>query len=324
MINRKKILVSLIVLFTIQGMATDIGRGGMAGSFLRMGIGARMLGMGGGSAALTDDGHTLYYNPAGLVFLQDRWITLALHNMALDRHLMFLGYAQSIGREEQSKRGMLRGGFGLGWLSAGVNDIDQRDENGTHQGTLSHGEHCFYFSFAVNPHSRFSVGLSGKLLYSRFPDIAKKGGAFSSAGFGFDFGVVFRPLSTVTFGAALRDVRTRLTWNSQEVYDQGIQVTDYFPKVMQLGLAWRGLSEKMILHADYQKIEDMPGIVLSGMEYTILSQFFLRMGIDDKEPAFGLGCCGEVFSKGFRLDYAYVSDPVAPRNNHVMTCAFYF
>jgi len=219
---------------------------------------------------------------------------------------------------------MLRGGFGLGWLSAGVSDIDQRDGNGIHEGMLSHGEHCFYFSFAVNPSARFAVGLSGKMLYNRFPDVAKKGGAFSSTGFGFDFGVAVKPFDSVTLGAAFRDVRAKYTWNSQAVYDQGIQVTDYFPRVLQLGMAWSGLSGTLILHGDYKKIEHMPGICMFGMEYTLMSQFYLRAGIQSQEPTFGLGYCGDLLSKGFRLDYAYVSDPVAPSDNHIMTCAFYF
>jgi hypothetical protein len=321
--RRQKLMLACILLFGVLGKADDLGRGGRAGGFLRMGLGARMLGMGGGSAALGDDGYTVYYNPAGLVYLQNRWITTTIHNMALDRHLFYLGFATPLGTGEQ-KPGMLRGGLGLGWLASAVNQIDSRDYNGTHLGMLSKDEHSFYFSFALNPHPLLSAGISGKILYNRFPGMTLDGGAFTSSGFGFDFGLMLRPAEWVSLGFVCRDMGARYTWDSQIVFDQGIQTENKFPQVIQYGLACRSLSGKLVAHADYLKVKDMSGKMLAGLEYVLIPQFVLRSGFEGREPAFGFGYRGKLLSAGLQVDYAFVSDQVAPGSSHVMTCSFFF
>jgi hypothetical protein len=323
MCKKQKLILIFILLGVVLGKADDVGRGGRAGGFLRMGLGARMMGMGGGSAALGDDGYTVYYNPAGLVYLQNRWITTTIHNMALDRHLFYLGFATPLGTGEQ-KPGMMRGGLGLGWLASGVSCIDSRDYNGTHLGMLSQDEHCFYFSFALNPDPLLSVGISVKILYNRFPDMTWDGGAFTSNGFGFDFGLMLHPAKWLSLGMVYRDMKARYTWDSQKVFEQGIQTIDEFPMVFQGGLACRGFSGKLVAHADYMKVQGLPGKALAGLEYILIQQFVLRAGIEGKEPAFGFGYRGKVHSSGFQVDYAFVSDAVAPGNNHVMTCSFFF
>src|SRR5689334_3253054 len=49
-----------------------------AGEFLRIGAGARALGMGSAFVGLADDGTAAYWNPAGLATLPDRQIN-AMH-----------------------------------------------------------------------------------------------------------------------------------------------------------------------------------------------------------------------------------------------------
>jgi hypothetical protein len=321
--KKQQLMLACILLFGVLGKADDVGRGGRAGGFLRMGLGARTMGMGGGSAALGDDGYTIYYNPAGLVYLQNRWITSTLHNMALDRHLFFLGFATPLGTGEQ-KPGMLRAGLGLGWLSSGVSRIDSRDSNGSHLGMLSQDEHSFFFSFALNPHPLLAVGISGKILYNRIPDMTLDGGAFTSSGMGLDFGLMLRPAEWLSMGMVYRDMKARYTWDSQSVFEQGYQTVNEFPLVFQGGVACRGFSGKLVAHADYLKVQDLPGKLLAGLEYILIEQFVLRTGIEGREPAFGFGYRGKLLSAGLQLDYAFVSDEVAPVNSHVMTCSFLF
>src|SRR6266850_6391202 len=49
-----------------------------AGEFLRIGVGARALGMGSAFVGLADDGTSAYWNPAGLATLRSREAT-AMH-----------------------------------------------------------------------------------------------------------------------------------------------------------------------------------------------------------------------------------------------------
>ena len=70
----KRICLALVsvwsVLVTIQAMALDPGETG--GTFLKMAVGAAPVGMGEAYTALARDVNSVYWNPAGLVGVQDR------------------------------------------------------------------------------------------------------------------------------------------------------------------------------------------------------------------------------------------------------------
>jgi hypothetical protein len=314
-----------IAVFT-QDLYSDTGRGGYSGNFLRMGLGARGMGMGGTSTALTTDGCTAYYNPAALVFLERKWITASLRSMALDRSLNYIGYAQSVGNtaEEASKKGLIRGGFSIGWLSAGVSNIDARDFNGNDIGTLSNWEHGFFFSFALNPAPQFAIGFSGKILYNRFPDITDKGEAISATGFGFDIGLLFRPSSNLFFGITVKDIRSGYTWDTQDLWERGTQTINSFPRILKMGGVWKGLQDRLVLALDIEKIEYWPFMYNGGAQWKVYDGIFLRGGLYHNDLTFGAGYDLALSNKSLRLDYAFVSDPVAPHGNHIFTCSFVF
>lgn len=323
--QRKLILTVLsITLFIMNGgilFADDVGRGGYAGSHLRMGLGARSMGMGGGSVAISDDGHIAYYNPAGLTELPGRWFSATLNTMALDRRMIYLGYAQPIGGQAG---GPLRGGFSVGWLAAGVDNIDARDFSGNDIGTLSSWDHTFYFSFALKPHPKFSLGVSGKLLYSRFPNITDSDGAMTAVGFGFDVGASFRPIENVTIGITVHDLRSKYTWDSQDVYERGTQTVDPFLRLVRGGVAARFLNGRLLATFDLEKVEYYPLDYVTGVEYEAIKGLFTRIGLRGGELAFGAGYHRLLLGKEIHLDYAYVPDTIAPRGNHVFTWSFIF
>jgi len=278
--------------------------------------------MGGGSVALVDDGYATYYNPAGLVFLDGHWFTATLNSMALDRRLFYVGYAQGVG----GKKGLVRGGFSAGWLCAGVDKIDARDFNGNDTGSLSSWEHCFFFSFALNPASPFSVGFSGKLLYNRFPGITDEGESLSAVGFGFDVGFIFRPVRFFTLGFTVRDLRSKYAWeNTQKLWpEQGSQRVDSFPRIVRGGMALKALSDRITVTFDLEKVEYWPLGYVVGIEVEGYRGVFLRGGVGDGELAFGAGYRLTGPGKFIQLDYGFVPDGVAPRGSHVFTWSFVF
>ena len=52
------------------------GVGTTAGQFLRVGLGARAVGLGGAFSALADDVTAIYWNPAGLAQIENREVSL--------------------------------------------------------------------------------------------------------------------------------------------------------------------------------------------------------------------------------------------------------
>lgn len=318
---RCAVLFSALTIGVRKGFSEEVGRGGYAGCFLRMGLGARAMAMGGGSVALADDGCATYYNPAGLVFLENRWFTATLNSMALDRRLIYIGYAQPVGR---GQKGLLRGGFSAGWLCAGVDRIDARDFSGNDTGSLSAWEHCFFFSFALNPVPHFSFGFSGKLLYNRFPGIMDDGGALAAVGFGFDVGLIVKPIRYLTLGLTVKDLRSKYTWDTQNFYERGTHTVDTFPRIVRGGVAFKTFSDRLILAFDLVKVEYWPLGYVVGIQGEGYRGIFLRGGVKDGDPAFGFGYRMALRNKFVQLDYGFVPDPVAPRGNHVFTWSFIF
>lgn len=306
-------------------IADDVGRGGYAGSFSRMGLGARSMAMGGGSVGLAGNSNAAYYNPGALVFLKGRHATATLNTMALDRRLTYIGYAQSLGDAVHAgEPGRIRAGFSIGWLSAGVSDIDGRNFNGEDIGTFSNNEHCFYFSFAIQPGPAIGVGFSAKLLYNRFPDLTDTGDAISSRGFGFDAGICFVPVPALSVGVAIHDLRSRYTWDTQNLWEKGTQTVNAFPVVIRGGAAWCGFSRRLRITADIEKVEYCPSAIMTGVEYTVLESISLRSGYYKSNITFGAGYAFRRANHQYVLDYAYVPDPVAPGPNHHFTWSFLF
>jgi len=318
-------IVGVFMMFwTIYPSAAEVGRGGYAGSFFRMGLGARAMGMGDVSVAYTDDGCATYYNPASLVFLENRWVTTSLRSMALDRRLTYIGYAQSLGKQESSSlpTGALRGGFSVGWLCGGVTNIDARGYNGEDIGTLSNWEHGFSFSFAINPAPPFAIGFNAKLLYNRMPDITDDGNGISATGFGFDFGLLLKPSPFLAIGLVVKDIGSRYTWDTQDLWEKGTQTIDQFPRVLRFGMAWRLFGDRLILAGDIEQVEGCPQNIKCGIQWKCFQRVFLRAGLKDETITFGGGLRVHSLGRSVQLDYGYVPDPVAPSGNHLFTCSF--
>ncbi len=325
LLSIRKVLFLIFIITAHTAYAEERSGGGYAGTFLRIGLGARAMAMGGGSTALHDDGYTAYYNPAGLVFLEKHYFTTTLNSMALDRRLFFIGYAQPIGNQKaEDKKGPMMGGFAAGWICAGVDNIDARDFNGNDTGTLSNWEHCFYFSFSLSPVRNFSVGVSGKLLYNRFPGITESGETISAVGFGFDIGVMYRILPNLSVGLCIKDLRSRYTWDTQNLWERGTQRTDHFLRTIRWGAAWERVLDRLLITLDLEKTENLPLRYYTGIQINTFENLFLRCGLRDGELTFGTGYRISMLNRIVQMDYGFVPDPVAPRGMHVFTWSFIF
>ncbi|MFQ6617960.1 MAG: hypothetical protein ACE5QV_04645, partial [Fidelibacterota bacterium] len=141
-----------ILYLSLSGKILYAGGGaGYAAPHLRLGLGARAIGMGNAFTAVVDDGFSIYYNPAGLPWLEKRHLSITYSFLSLDRKFGFIGYAQRI------KPGA---GFALGWVHAGTDNIDGRDFNGRHTEFYSESFNTFYFSFSINFLKQFSAGIN--------------------------------------------------------------------------------------------------------------------------------------------------------------------
>ncbi len=316
----KKIIFLLILSGLSQGFARG-GDGGYAGAFLRMGINARSAALGDAHSALPQGAVSGVYNPGLLPYLPERYLTMSYSFLPLDRSLHYIGYAQSL-QAGPEKAGAMAAGFSVAWIGAGVDNIDGRDGSGQHTRMYSHSNHAFYLSFALSPHPFVSFGVSGKILWSRFPKLENDGSALSSQSFGLDFGAFITPFQNLMFGIVMRDHLSKFTWNTDQVWDRGTSTTHTFPKHYRLAFLYRIPQEWFFITAELENSDKQNPRYHLGAEARILQYGAFRLGLDDKLPAFGIGLNLSVWGRQTVFDYTFVATGAAPGADHLLSWTF--
>jgi hypothetical protein len=151
--------------------------GTTAGSFLKIGAGARAEGMAGAFVALADDATCLYWNPAGLVQLEGKNIAGDYTNWLAGIQHGFTGMTFRTSRNDAV-------GVGILYLNSGEMDVTTLSEQeGTGQ-TFSFSSVCLGASYARRFTDRFSFGITGKYIQEKVFDT-------SANTFAVDLGSIF-------------------------------------------------------------------------------------------------------------------------------------
>ena len=303
-----RLLIISCFLGLLSGRAAAQGDGGYAGAFLRMGLGARAVGLGNAFVALADDAYAGFYNPAGLPSLDRRQIALSHSFLSLDRTVNFVGYAQSLPPSA---------GLSLGWLRAGTDRIDGRDFSGEHFGFLSETMNAFMFSFAVGLHPRIAAGLTLKLLEHRLPDA-------KATDIAFDFGVILEVTEALRLGAQLKDYQGGFTWDTREVYERGSTTVDEIPVTGRVG-ASLGIASHVTLAADLEFNETQEERIHAGVEFGQRSFYVLRGGVDDGRLSFGGTLYFDISgATEVALHYTLLADEAGEGETHIFSWLFQF
>ncbi|MEO9571690.1 MAG: PorV/PorQ family protein [Polaribacter sp.] len=190
--------------------------------FLTIGVDAAGLGMSKSIVATTNDVNSIYWNPAGLVGIEDYQGSL-MHasyfaGIANYNHASF---AMPIDRENA---------VGISVIRFGVDDIlnttELIDSNGNIDfnriSLFSSADYAFNFAYARNlPFKDVKFGVNAKIVRRIIGDFA------SSWGFGFDAGIQFERNSW-KFGLMARDITT--TFNSWAINeDEFNKIKDAIP-----------------------------------------------------------------------------------------------
>ncbi len=195
----KCMLAGLVLIATIGSLPAQEVNNSLA-SFMRMGIGSRIIAMGEAGSTITKDVASGYWNPAGLMMMKDFEVGTML-NVAMDNDRSYQ-YA-AVGKR-----------FGIGalavsWINAGVGDIEGFDENGQPTGTFSDQEHNFALSYA-NSIGRFSFGLTPKFYLSSID-------GENETGYALDAGVKIDLSQYLEIGLMGRDVYSNYGENEEKV-----------------------------------------------------------------------------------------------------------
>jgi len=311
----------------VNGLSAQAGR---AGSFLRMGMGARAKAMGGAYSAVARGVESNFYNPAGLPRLEKKEILLSYRFLSLDRQFSALGIAMPVRpKVSSSGKSAINGGISLAWIRAGVDDIEGRTSDGVKfNNDLSNSENAFIFSFGLLPVSNLSVGLTVKVLWNRFPDLGVENKTVSAKGVGFDFGLLYRFSEDVFFSAVVKEANNQYKWSTQDLYDlDGTDSIEPLPKVSRFGVfakvprlkkLWFSIDLEQIFRESFLK-DRMDQRVHVGLESMLVENIALRAGYDDGSITAGAGYRFPLFGKLGELNYAYVSPGENPDEEHVFS-----
>ena len=305
-------LYFLILFFTL-GKGQDWAS--HSGGFLRMGVSARSIAMGGGFTAELDKSFATFHNPAWASFLVERYIGTSYTNLSLDRRLAANSFAMSLPPTA---------GIGIAWVFAGVNDIQGRYSTGMKSSKMQTGENALMITFAQRIRPWLSIGANFKLLKYDLP--ITDSDQISGSGIGFDIGLLIKTGNYNTLGIMVQDLSSNYQWDTDDIYAQGGPYKENFPILYRIGS--RFSNKGLAVVGDIGIITNgrtFSGILPRfGVEYSFLEQYFFRGGYGNDRFAFGVGYEYQLFSnKDSRIDYAYSMDWVA-QTAHTISYAFSF
>ncbi|OJX49675.1 MAG: hypothetical protein BGO88_14485 [Flavobacterium sp. 38-13] len=220
---------------------------------MNIGVDAAALGMSNAVTASTNDVNSGYWNPAGLIYLEDKQAALMHASyFANIAQYDYAGFAMPIDNESA---------WGLSVIRFGVDDILNTTELIDSEGNIDYNRISLFstadygvtFSYARKLKiPGFQYGVNAKVIKRVIGDFA------NSWGFGFDIGVQFER-NDWKFGLMVRDVTTTYNiWNIDEkAYNK---IKDAIPGENQelpedseitLPKAQLGIAKKFIIRYDY-------------------------------------------------------------------------
>ncbi|MDZ7331750.1 MAG: hypothetical protein ONB31_07205 [candidate division KSB1 bacterium] len=323
--NSKKIALLLGIILIAGARSIHAEDGILAGAFMRMGLGARANAMGNAFTGVAEGSVAAYYNPAGIPFLESRQLSLEYRLLSLDRKFNYVGFATGIRPKVDAASGEqpLNAGIAISWIHAGVDHIDGRDFEGNHYQDFSNAENAFALSFGIMPiRNKLAIGLTGKVLYNRIPDIGDNNAAISDFGMGVDVGLLAKPWTFLSIGILAKDINAKYDWKTDKVWEKDIDKTDRFPTTIRLGIGLRYPYPWLLFAFDLEKNDQQNLKYFIGTEAVFQNKFAGRVGLNNGSPTFGAGYQFELFKRAVQIQYAFVSKKYDVAPEHIFSWVF--
>lgn len=329
----RKLLYILLVIITCQATAQTRK---YSNEFMNIGVDAAALGMSNAVVSQTSDVNSGYWNPAGLVNLEDN--QLALMHASYFANIANYNYAAfAMPLDQQSA-------VGISLIRFGVDDILDTTQLIDNEGNINYdrirrfstADYGLTLSYARNlPIPGLSYGVNAKVIRRIIGDFA------SSWGFGLDAGIQFQTENEWKIGIMARDITT--TYNAWTINkDKFEQISgaiegqnQSLPESTEITIPklQLGISKEWVFHYDYSllaavdlnvRFEENNDIFSTsfasinpaiGLQFGYTNLVFLRLGAGNFQnetqfdgskdlsfqPNFGLG-----FNyKGIQIDYAF-------------------
>ena len=281
--------------------------GTSSATFLRIGIGARAVGMGESFVAVANDPSAIHWNTAGLASLQRREISISHVEWPADvgyEHITLILPSRRLGGSIALQ---------LGVLSTDIQETTELQPYGTGR-TFSYSDVVAGVAYSRRWTDKLLVGLGGKWVRE---DLGSQVGGPTTSAFLFDVGSIYYlgigsvriATSLSNFGAALRPSGTYVS-----PYDGSTAEYDAFdpPLMFRYGVAFEPVeneTQRLTASFEVNQPADNEQVIKAGGEWLYRSAFALRTGYNFSADALklsaGAGYMGEIGSYRGALDYAY-------------------
>lgn len=269
--------------------------------FLRLDMSPRAAALGGSYVASNDDPNVIFYNPAGINFLENRPASFSFVKHLVDINSASLTYSQEfdeIGR------------FGIGVQYINYGTFTEADASGNELGEFGANEFALLIGYGNVLDENFYYGANVKFIYSGIAD-------YSATGIALDLGLHYAlPDDDWNFGLSFLNIGTQLSsyFNSKEE----------LPLDIRLGLTkqlahtpFKFYASLNRLNEEYENFGDRFKQVTVGAEIKFNSPLRIRIGYENekrKEYKLGssAGLAGFNLGVGFNvsdytIDYAFSS-----------------
>lgn len=292
--------------------------GGSGAQFLKIGVGARAMAMGGAFNAVADDISSLYWNPAGVAFLSGTNLTFEYNSWIADIQHSFAGFTFPISDNYS---------FGLSVLSlsSGSIDITTIDEPDGTGSTYSVNDIAIGATLAGRLTDQFSFGVTMKYVQNSIFDV-------TATLLLFDLGTIYTMTDEgIRIGLSISNLGTEGQYTGQSLttlvdrtaetggltarpLDATLNNTPYSaPMSFRGGISYNFLrnmnDQSLIVGADFIHLSDNPEKFNIGGEYMWDNLIAARAGYQFGYDELGLTAGGGVnFNTGSftgSFDYTY-------------------
>ncbi|MFQ5569812.1 MAG: PorV/PorQ family protein [Rhodothermales bacterium] len=266
-----------------QGTITKVGT--TSAQFLKIGIGARPIALGGTFVAEASDLSALYWNPAGLATLNGSSVQLAHTEYLADINYNFAAFGTNLG-----SLGTLA--FSLIYLDSGNMQVRtaQRPEGTGEEFKVQN--FALQMSYARALTDRFSIGGSVKYIQERIWHS-------TASTIAFDVGTLFTtPFQRLRLGASMSNFGPKMRMDGRDILfsedpnptiDGNVEIVNAqfttdrhpLPLLFRVGLAWDAYQtsdHRIMISTDAAHPNDNSEYVNVGAEYSFRGLIALRAG----------------------------------------------
>jgi hypothetical protein len=266
---RKTAIIISVILITLSSIQAQVRKSGINSlAFLKVGVGARQVGIGSAATTIKGDPNMIFWNPAGIVLSDEKLaVSFTYNRWIADINQVAVGAVYNL--KEIGNIGVGIISFGLSGISADRDllppdlaylQIDQQTST-----TYSFRDFALILSYARNVTDLLSLGFNLKYLNERIDDL-------SANAFAIDLGANYKITDFWNIGARLSNLGSDIKY-----YD----IASPIPLSFSIGTSLFFTFQKSFtgrLFIDFVQPQDLPQLFFTGVEFDALNLISARFG----------------------------------------------